>query len=166
MTYDAFQTTVFKADSKPGHDTPFVDVRTTDPNFKAIVALARHNIATGTMEGDQLVFHPKEAPSRFDLAQAMEKLIGELKPAGLDKLLSQEYAMPQDIPQSAPAYSAVEKMLKLHVLLPFTDGYFRGKRPTTDAEVAVALARVKELAGSKPAPVKDAATSGNSKSAK
>ena len=38
----------------------------------------------------------------------------------------------------------MEKILKLSILKPFPDGYFRGKRPTTETEVAEALAAMKQ----------------------
>ncbi len=47
----------------------------------------------------------------------------------------------QDVPQSHWAYDAVTDLQNRGILLGYPDGYFRGKRPLTRYEFAVALQR-------------------------
>jgi hypothetical protein len=154
MIYDAFSSQLDKTVRALPRQSPYRDVTAKDPNYRAIIILTRHNVATGDVHGD---FHPTDSVSRYELAQALERLIGALKPKGIDALLAAHLDMPKDISQDNEAYGAVERMIKLGVVVPFTDSYFRGKRPTTDAEVADALIRIKELSAS----VGRAKTTGN-----
>ena len=145
MIYDAFRLRLDKPVRALPSKSPYRDVTVKDPNYRAIIILTKHNVATGDEQGD---FHPADSVSRYELAQALERLIGALKPKGIDALLAAQLEMPKDISLDNEAYGAVERMIKLGVVVPFTDTYFRGKRPTTDAEVADALIRIKELSAS------------------
>ena len=140
MMYEAFK---IRLDPSPvarlAHDTPFADVKRTDPAFRALVVLNNQHVATGSVENDLVYFHPNEVPSRFNLASALDRLLTALKPTNTESLLAESLDMPRDIPMSAEAYQSVEKLLKLGILKPFPDGYFRGNRPTTETEVAEAL---------------------------
>lgn len=140
--YTAFKKTLDKAAAPLQHGSPYQDVTTTYPNFHAILVLNKLNIAT--MSADEK-FQPQESVSRYELSLAMDRLVTVLKSGNLDPLLNAKLQMPMDMPTTAEAYPSVEKMLKLGVVLVFTDGYFRGKRPTTDAEVADALTAVEDL---------------------
>ena len=142
MIYDAFSAQLDKLHRPISNRSPFRDVKASDSDYRAIVLLTRRNIATGDEEGN---FHPNDSVSRYELAQALDRLVAELKPRGLDPLLAQPLNVPKDIPLDYEALGVIERMIKLGVVVPFTDGYFRGKRPTTDAEVADALTRIKEL---------------------
>ena len=145
MMYEAFKTRLDKSpDARLPHDTPFADVKRTDPAFRAVVVLNKQQIATGTLEDNVAYFHPNEVPSRFDLAMALDRLLTALKPMNVESLLAEPLDMPRDIPMSAEAYQSVEKLLKLSILKPFPDSYFRGKRPTTETEVAEALVAMKQ----------------------
>jgi S-layer homology domain len=146
VVYDAFKSQLDRHVGPMPRTSPYSDVPVTDPDFRAIVVLSRHKIVAGDATG---AFHPQDNVSRYELSMAMDRLVAELKPGGLQ---SAAVAMPKDIPSDVEAYSAVERMLSLGVVLPFTDGYFRGKRPTTDWEVANALIRVKALLKPERAP--------------
>src|SRR5205085_1980205 len=120
------------------------DVTSKDSNYRAIATLTRLSVATGDEQGE---FHPGGSVSRYELSQALDRLIAEMKPAGIESVLAAHLDMPKDMSADEPAYGAVGRMIRLIVVVPCTDGYFRGKRPTTDAEVADAIARIKELTG-------------------
>lgn len=141
MLYEAFKTTLFQND-KSSEEAPFYDVLATDPDFKVISILRQHHILSGDAEGN---FHAQNNPSRYEMAQTFDALITELKLANTQKLLDFTLDMPKDIPANVPACEAVERMIKLEVALPFGDSYFRGRRATTDAEIADGIARVQEL---------------------
>ena len=141
LIYEAFKSTLFQAD-KPGGEATFKDVPTNDPDFKVISVLGRRHIFSGDAEGN---FNDEAAPSRYEMAQAFDALITELKLTNIKGRLAFTLDMPRDIPANVPAYGAVERLIKLEVALPFNDGYFRGRRPTTDAEVTDGIARVQEL---------------------
>ena len=164
MMYEAFKTQLDKSPAaRLPHDTPFADVKQNSPAFRAVVVLNEQHVATGSMEGDLAYFHPNEVPSRFDLALALNRLLTALKPTNTESLLAEPLDMPKDIPMSAEAYQSVEKLLKLSILKPFPDGYFRGNRPTTETEVADALLSMKNFVKSKGAdkPKLDAKTRNN-----
>jgi hypothetical protein len=141
LIYEAFKATLFQAD-KPGEQAAFKDVSANNPDFKVISVLSHRHIFSGDAEGN---FNDKAAQSRYDMALAFDALIKELKMPRIKGRLAFTLDMPKDIPANVLAYGAVERMIKLEVALPFNDGYFRGRRATTDAEVTDGIARVQEL---------------------
>lgn len=143
--YTAFKKVLDKAAVPLPRTSPYQDISTNDPDFHAILVLNKLNIAYGSTDQK---FHPMESLSRYELAKVMDRLVTVLKPNGLDSLLNAESTIPSDIPQrydDSPSQRSAVKMLKLGVMQVFMDGFFRGKRPATDTEVADALTTVSDL---------------------
>ena len=74
---------------------------------------------------------------------------------------AQDAKLFQDVPQSHWAYEAVSDLQTKGILLGYPDGYFRGKRPLTRYEFAVALERaLKNLPPGTPGPAGPAGATG------
>ena len=65
---------------------------------------------------------------------------------------AQDAKLFQDVPQSHWAYEAVTELQNKGILLGYPDGYFRGKRPLTRYEFAVALQRALAKVMAMPGP--------------